>query len=252
MKRMAQTNHRGARGARLTLTALAAILLPLLPTALGAGYVNPWAEEFAEVEIFFEENASDGDLGIHIFWDGEPWRYVTVIDPGWRRIFTVRNDGRLGRIGSTELFTESNEPSFDDISREEFLEHFREGEYRFYGRTIEGRPIFGIATLSRVLPEPPEIVAPEEDEVVEEGELVIVAWETVPDPPGEGNEIVGYQIVVEQEEPLRVFSVDMPPDANMVTVPPEFLQADLETKVEIIVRSANGNKTISEHEFQVE
>jgi hypothetical protein len=156
------------------------------------------------------------------------------------------------KIGSTEVMTESAEPGFDDLPREEFLALFREGEYRFTGRTVEGERIEGTADLSHVMPAAPNIVSPEEDAVVDPNDTLVVMWDLVPDPPGEGNEIAGYHIVVEQEDPLRVFSVDLPPTATSVTVPPEFLEPGLDTKVEMLAISENGNKTISEHEIEVE
>jgi hypothetical protein len=44
----------------------------------------------------------------------------------------------LTQGGGTEMFVESNEPTLDELSLEEFFEIFPEGTYRFAGRTPEG------------------------------------------------------------------------------------------------------------------
>ena len=59
-------------------------MLPNFPVAMAAitlGTVSPmgWAEveiPFAEAEIFFELNNTDGDLGIHFSIDGEGWKRI--------------------------------------------------------------------------------------------------------------------------------------------------------------------------------
>lgn len=57
----------------------------------------------------------------------------------------------------------------------------------------------------------------------------VVEWELVADP--NGSQIVGYQVIVEQEEPvLRVLSAYVLPSVTSLTVPPEFLLPDTEYK----------------------
>jgi hypothetical protein len=62
--------------------------------------------------------------------------------------------------------------------------------------------------------------------------------------------IVGYQVIVEQENPLRVFSIDLPASATSVRVPPGFLvQRDTLHKFEVLAVEESGNQTITEGEF---
>jgi hypothetical protein len=63
---------------------LAAAVALLLAVAGAASAQIP----LDEAAIFFEENATDGDLGIQLFWDGEPWTNVTVIGPDRRRVLS--------------------------------------------------------------------------------------------------------------------------------------------------------------------
>jgi hypothetical protein len=69
----------------------------------------------------------------------------------------------------------------------------------------------------------------------------VVAWKGVRNPPG--SKIVGYQVVVTREDPLRVFSVDLPARARRLAVPAAFLQHGVEYKAEVLAIEAGGNQT---------
>ena len=116
--------------------------------------------------------------------------------------------------------------------------------------TLDANLLVGTAVVSHAQTGGPVITNPSEDEEVDPSNLV-VTWETVADPSGAGNEITGYEVVVEQEDPRRIFSIHMPATATSVTVPPEFLAAGKESKVEILAISANGNRTATEVPFVV-
>ncbi|MCH8029469.1 MAG: hypothetical protein IH874_06015 [Candidatus Dadabacteria bacterium] len=216
---------------------------------------------FADAEVFFEFNATDLDLGIQIFFDAEGWLEVEVSGPNGT-IFRVENAGSLMEIGSTELFTESEEPELDEFPIEEFLALFPEGEYQFSGTTVDGDELVGTAELTHDLPAAPNITSI--------GNPVIEWCDT----SEEGDPaIVRYQVIVEfveldefDEETGRVFefSVDVLADpeatcsngTQSVTVPPEFFESleelDGEFKAEVLASEESGNKTISEQEFELE
>lgn len=202
---------------------------------------------FDDGTLNIEVNSTDGDAGIQLFLDGEPWRSVEIRAPDGRKLVDVDATGRLKDFGLTELFSESNEPPFEELPLEEFLTRFPEGEYRLSGTTVEGERLSGTATLTHAIPPGPAIVAPEEDAVVPPDALV-VEWEQVEEP---GIDIIGYQVVVEREDPLRVFQVDLPATATSVTVPAEFLEPDTEHKVEVLAIEASGNQTITEVGFVI-
>ena len=164
----------------------------------------------------------------------------------------VKVKGSAKAIGLTELFSESAEPSLDELPREEFLALFPEGVYEFYGNTVEGDCLVGEATLTHDIPAAPAIVAPEEDEAVDPGEPVIIEWELAPNPDPPESVIVAYQVVDEKdedEERLRVFSVDMLSTDTSVTVAPGFLEPGKDYKVEVLAIETSGNKTITELSF---
>lgn len=202
---------------------------------------------FSETKIIIELNSTDQDAGIQIFLDAEGWAELTVFDPNGNQLCDFKASGSVGVLGITELFFESEEPSLEELPLDEFLALFPEGEYAFRGKTVEGEVLVGSATLSHAIPEGPILLSPTGKDVAPSN--TVVAWVPVADPPG--SEIVGYQVIVEREEPtLRVFSVDLSATATRVTVPAEFMEPKTEYKFEVLAIEAGGNRTISESMFK--
>jgi len=229
------------------------ILINTLSASAKGRHHRPELLEFAVSTLFLEENDTDGDLGVHFKVDGEPWDRVVLFGPRWRKLVDVQVRGNSRVIGLTELFNESAEPSFEDLPREDFLKLFPEGEYRFYGRTIEGDWLGGLATLTHIMPDPPEIVSPAEEEVVDASEPLVVEWEEAEDP--DGSEIVNVIVVVEKDEDDergRVVTADMAPGDTSFTLAPGFLEPGKAYKIEMLFEEASGNKIISESEFETE
>jgi hypothetical protein len=201
-----------------------------------------------DATMIIEVNATDGDAGIQAFLDGEAWKSITISDPTGRTVLDVEAKGRLTRFGLTELFSESNEPSFEELPLRRFLRRFPEGSYTFAGTTVEGRRLVGKARLSHDIPDGPRITSPEAGSAVPR-DGVVARW----NPVAEGGriDVVGYRAIVEREDPLRVFSVDLPASAGSVTIPSEFLESGVEYKLEVQAIEASGNQTIREISFRV-
>ena len=92
---------------------------------------------------------------------------------------------------------------------------------------------------------------PAEDSVVAPG-AVTVMWNPVTTQFGGGmlEGLVGYQVIVEQEEPvLRVFSADVTADVTSIVIPPSFMRSGVDYKFEVLAIEASGNQTFSEREF---
>ena len=102
--------------------------------------------------MIVEVNATDGDAGLQVFLDGEPWKSMSVTGPDGRTILDVTTKERLDGYGLTELFSESSEPPFDVFPLEKFKQLFPAGRYSFVGRTIEGARLTGAARLSHATP----------------------------------------------------------------------------------------------------
>lgn len=225
---------------------------------------------FEESELFIELNDTDGDLGIQAFVDGGPYRKLKIIGQNNHPLLIINNISSLALQGLTELFFESSEPSFDDLSPEEFFERFPEGEYDFEGRTLDNMKIEGDADFTHVLPAPPAnvnvsgIPAAEDCDALELPLIntaidpVLIDWDEVTEShPDIGVsdpniEITGYKVVVEREEPeLLVFSVDLPPGVTEIEIPSGFIALGEEFKFEIQTTEASGNITSIETCFEV-
>ncbi len=200
--------------------------------------------ELAAAEIFIEINDTDGDAGIQIFMDGEGWNKMTVTDPNGTEHLVLEATSGIGAQGLTEFFFESAEPSFDVQPLSELLDRFPEGKYTYTGETVDGDVISGAAELTHDIPAAP-VVSPADGAEVEGP--VVIGWEEVTEPAG--IEIVRYQVIVELEEPLQVFQIDMPPDARSVTVPAEWIEPGTDYVFEVLAKEASGNQIITEHEF---
>jgi hypothetical protein len=240
---------------------------------VGTAVPNCWANdedelEFDEAHLFFELNNTDGDLGIHALVDGDAWKYLEIEDPRDRKMLNIIVRGRLRKQGLTELFFESAEPPFDELSPRRFFRRFPEGEYDIEGITIEGEERESEVWLSHVMPAPPvpsvngmpaavdcDAVLP----VVSAGEPVIIAWDPVTEShPTIGKsgpiDVVNYEVVVEIDETPWKTSNILPPDATSFEVPQEILALGLEEgeiKFEVLVREASYNQTAVESCFEI-
>lgn len=161
-------------------------------------------------------------------------------------LFDVSTRGDLRKYGLTELFSESSEPPFTEFPLDQFKSLFPEGDYRFVATGIDGVKMVGTDTLTHDFPAGPEIFAPAADATVPRGDLM-VEWAKVTAPAGIA--ITGYQVLVVREDPLRVFSVDLPEGATSVTIPGEFFDPGTEYKVEVLAIEVSGNQTLSEAAF---
>ena len=204
-----------------------------------------------EARVFIEFNSTDEDFGIQFFWDGEAWEKMRVEDPREKAILRVRASDSLAEQGLTEGFFESGEPSIDELSMEEFFERFPEGTYEFEGTSLEGDELEGEAELSHTLPAAPGNLFPFEGAVIDARDPLVATFDPV------GSDLEGhplrpalYQVVVEVDDD-HLFMVVLDGDVARpaVTVPPEFLKAATEYKLEVIAQEQGGNRTIAETTF---
>jgi hypothetical protein len=280
--KVGKKNNEGKRQVRLSAAILAAVITLAMGVAAPVCRADDDDNEipFAEANIFFELNNTDGDLGIHALIDGEPWKSLEIEDPNEREMLDINVEGRLRRQGLTEIFFESAEPTFDELSPRRFFRRFKEGEYEIEGETLDGAELESVAILTHLLPAPADNVVINEvpiesgcpvDEAGEDdppvvgavGDAVVISWDRVrrshPDlgRTNEPIEDVMYQIVVEWEnddEVVFVFSNYLPPsgDRMSITVPPEFIALGDEFKFEILLREESGNQTAIERCFALE
>ncbi len=221
------TDTQGAPSAHYEAQATAALL--------GDDYgATHGAIPFADAEVFFEFNTTDGDLGLQVFLDAEGWEKVGVGDPDLNKIVQLTATGPLADLGITELRFESAEPSPDEV-----LALFPPGTYEFRGRTVEGEMLTATSELSHDFAAIPTF-SPSDGEEVDPDNLV-VTWDA-PDA-----ELV--EIILESDDSDAVFDVIVEGDVSSLTIPPQFLATGQEYKIEILVYAENRNRTIAESTF---
>jgi hypothetical protein len=267
---------------------LAILLVPVVALILGAAAPELWANDddddddeipFDEAELFFELNNTDGDLGIHALIDGEAWKRLTIEDTKERKMLDVKVKGQLRKQGLTEIFFESAEPTFDELSPEDFFLRFPEGTYEIEGETLDGEELESETELTHVMPAPAggitlngvpinleDVDCDDEDTVPSVvGSTVTISWGEVtmshPDlgvDPQVPVTIHNYEVVVERElevegeEFTSVFSVILPPDQRSMTIPAEFIGSGDEFKYEVLAREESFNQTAVESCFVLE
>jgi hypothetical protein len=193
-------------------------------------------EEFGDLEIFLEFNSTDNDLGVQVFLDGDAWDRVVARDPTGHTVLDFVARHRLGALGLTEMRFESAEPSPAEV-----LRLIRPGEYVFRGRTVDGGRLLGEAELSHDLPPAPVITAPTGTGV--DPDDTVVRWNAVAG-------VEGYEVIVENVETEATLEVSLGADATSLHVPTEFMEGGTEYKVEVLAVAENGNKTITERDFE--
>ena len=236
-----------------THTFLSSLLLLLVPLTLAASPLRGDDDddelELETVRFFIELNETDVDVGVQCELGGEPYRSLKAFRPGGQRILNMRPQHALLRQGMSDFFFESAEPELDEVSIDEFLERFPEGEYEFETITLEGEEQDGEAGFTHDMPAGPVILSPLDGSVVSE-HAVVVAWEPVTMtsalfPPQRPVNIVGYEVIVTREDPLRDISIDVGPDVHSVPIPAEFLDQGTEYEVEVLAIEETDNQTIS-------
>jgi hypothetical protein len=239
---------------RTRQTRLAGLLLAIVALIVGMSAPEAWARtvRLDIAKIYFEYNSSagpEGDLGVHVFLDGEDWTALKIVNPNGRTIFEVEGKGPYRELGMTELFFEGAEPPLDEVPLAVLLALFPAGRYEFSGRTVDGSIIKRTATLSHAIPAGPSNVS-----ALLNGNSLVISWNAVTGPPADSpnadfpNEpinIVAYQVLV------GAFQVRVPASTLSVTVSPEFV-ASLPSGAngfEVLAIEAGGNQTITEGTF---
>lgn len=229
---------------------------------------------FEEAFIFFELNNTDGDLGLHAKIDGDAWKRLKIkceFDDGDdKTLLKIRAKSGLRKQGLTEIFFESAEPTFDELTPEEFFERFPEGECDIRGLTLDGEEMESETEITHLMPAPavPTInfmTAADgcDGDLPTVSEPVTIRWDevTVSHPvlgrTGEPIDVVNYEVVVEIDETLFFVSAILPPEARSFVVPSEIIallgeEFGNEIKFEVLVRESSYNQTGVESCFEVD
>lgn len=247
---------------RTGLLTLLAIPLALgsLAAALSARQGQP-TEPFAQAELFFELNDTDGDLGIHAAIDGGTWTSLDVEGP--TNLLRIVSKGSLRTQGLTQLAFESAEPDFEELDPKDFFPRFPEGVYDIEASAQEGGTFKSKVLLSHVMAAPPEatvdgLPTAENCDALDLPVVVgpvLIDWEPVdtshPDIGKAGSVTISrYQFFVEQG--AIKLSVDLPPTMTEFEIPTSITDLGGVFKFEIIARTSTGNNTAVENCFRMQ
>jgi hypothetical protein len=212
-----------------------------------------------QAKLLIEHNSTDEDTGFQGFADGDPWNELTISGPGNVDIVRVTPAGGLFNFGLTELFFETDEPENAEVPIEEVLARLPEGTYTFRGVMVEGGGESTLtATFTHDIPAGPVLTSPPDGAEDVDPSNTVVSWQPVTtDIDGEPINVVGYQVIVEEDaEPLfpqgfaqPVFSVHLPATATTVTVPAEFMQSGRDYEYEVLAIEESGNQTLASAAF---
>jgi hypothetical protein len=205
--------------------------------------------ELDEANVFIEWNSTDTDFGIQFFWDCDGFTRMSVTNADGKKAIDVKTKKNVKDQGLTEGFFESVEPPASELSMEDFLDRFPEGEWEFKGKGIDGDLLVREADFTHTLPGPPQNLSPAEDDVVSHEGFFASFDPVTEDSEGNAIDIELYVVVVEKEDDdpiLQTYEVILRPSQTSVWVPEAFLEPDTEYKLEVIAQEESGNRTITE------
>ncbi len=212
-------------------------------------------------KLNIEHNATDEDTGFQGFVDSEGWQDMTVSAPGGGDVLTFEVHGELGELGLTELFFETVEPENAEVPISNMLAKLPAGNYAVAGTSMQngegGTQTVGTAWLTHTIPAGPELVTPEEDEVLIP-EHVEVSWNPVTtNIEGGAVNIIAYQLIIERDEepdPNMIgkmgLSMYVPASVTNVLVPREVLDPGTTYEWEVLAIEESGNQTLSSSVFE--
>ena len=188
--------------------------IALLGIGCGGGSSNSGSDEDAPVlkaaKLLIEHNATDEDTGFQCFADGDPWNSLTISDPAGQPIVTALPQTGLVDFGLTEFFFETSEPENAEVPIDDVLARLSEGEYTFTGEIVEAGDSLITTDFSHRIPAGPTLLTPVDGSTGVDPSSVVVSWEPVlSDIDGAQVDIVGYQVIVEEDapQPLDALSV---------------------------------------------
>lgn len=223
---------------------------------------EPEEEEDAmkDLKVLIEHNATDEDTGFQGFADGDPWNELDLSGPGGT-IVDASAEGSLVDFGLTELFFETSEPENAEVPIADVLARLAEGTFTVTGDMVDADESEFSTVFSHLIPAGPELLTPVDGDEDVDPEETVISWNAVTESiDGDAVTIVGYQVIVEEDEdpefPLSfarpVFSVYVPASVTSVQVPQEFMRLDTDYEYEVLAIEASGNQTLSSAEFATE
>ena len=209
--------------------------------------------------LFVEDNAGDGDIGVHGYFDDHGWSELCVFDPAGTLILRVLPEGVMGDLGIAGVFFESREPEYADWDYAALKAAWPEGDYTLRAQGSDGELLTGAAWFTTILPVMPEIVTPATVPEPEDVPLpvvpvadLLVEWKPVTtSQDGRPINIRAYQLWVNKENheddhgfSRPNFDVHVSADTTSFVVPAAFFDPASIYEVEVVAIEESGNQTI--------
>ena len=209
--------------------------------------------------LFIEDNAGDGDIGVHGYFDDHGWSELCVFDPAGTLILRVMPTGIMGDLGIAGVFFESREPEYADWDFAALKAAWPEGEYSLRAMGSDGELMTGAALFTHALPTMPVIVTPATVPSADQGPLPVVPvadlrveWQPVTTTQDGGPVTIrAYQIWVNKENHVDDngfsrpnFDIHVSADVTSLVVPAAFFDPASIYEIEVVAIEESGNQTI--------
>lgn len=222
------------------------------------------ARNISHANLFIEDNAGDGDIGVHGYFDDHGWTELCVFDPAGTMILHVRPEGRLGDLGIAGVFFESREPLYAEWDNAGLKAAWPEGQYALRAASSDGEVLAGSALFTTVLPAMPQLISPATIPEPEDGPMPLVPvadlkveWQPVTTSQ-DGRPVVirAYQIWVNKENHQDEngfsrpnFDVHVDGETTSFVVPAAFFDPASIYEIEVVAIEESGNQTVGGASF---
>ena len=201
---------------------------------------NPSTEPFAVANVYFEQNATDGDVEVVFEVKGgdEGLANLTVVSPDGRTIvdFTAPD---VSTLGIRQFHFESPEKG----NVESIKSAYPEGVYVFNGTTSDGKVFYGESTLIHNLPPTTVFLNPVADAEGVKFKDLEINWARV-------DSVSAYIIEISQDETDVNITAKLRETNSTFKVPDGFLLPDLEYNLSIGTMTEEGNLSFVETAFK--
>ena len=226
---------------RMKIVVLTSINITLIAASLAQIKTKDTAatEPFANANIQFEQNVTDGDVEVVFEINGHDkgLNSLSIVSPDGRTIFHFTAPDNT-TLGIRQFHLESPEPK--DV--ESVKKAYPEGVYKFIGLDAEGTKYYGEAILNHKLPGTVSILKPG-PEVLDPGtDNLEITWSAVPD-------INSYVLEIDQVELEIKITVELPSTVTKFILPEGVLKAGFEYALSIGTIAKNNNRSFIETTF---
>ena len=224
---------------RMRTAALAILVLSHSGWAHGADVKSTAAVKLAVAKVFFEQNATDGDVEV-VF-------QVKSGDDGLAELVVVSPDGRTvvnfnapdaSTLGIRQFQFESPEPR----NTASLMAAYPEGIYKFSGKTSAGATLIGKSTLSHRLPATAAFIHPRPAAKRASVNGLKISWRAVAG-------VASYIVKIENDDLNVKIAATVPGTSTTFAVPNGFLLPVTEYELSVGTVTRDGNISFVETHF---